>query len=134
MKSFFLLTAFSAASFFFSCGTHSKAVIEKSVAQFADLECEAIQLRKQRFSLADEIRYTEDTLQRAPNETATAELRQKLALLNTQKLQLTNDSRAMAERIKEHIDSLMASVLKTGEEKEAFNTELTKVLKQKNCL
>lgn len=134
MKSFFLLTAFSTVGFCFSCGTHSKAVIENSVAQFADLECEAIQLRKQRFSLADEIRYTEDTLQRATNETATAQLRQKLVLLNTQKLQLTNDSRAMAERIKEHIDSLMESVLKTGEEKEAFNIELTKVLKQKNCL
>ena len=63
--------------FTFSCQKH-KSDIKDLVNQFADLECRAIALREQRFDLANQMRFTQDTLLLTTGKGDTTRLKVKL--------------------------------------------------------
>ena len=122
------------AGIFASCSEVKKHDMSKTVSDFATLECEAVKLREQRFELANNIRFTEDTLMHPVDKNDTARLSKKLAELKSGKETLLNQSRAMAERIKQQMDSLMHNELKTSEDRKQFNRQLDEELKKRGCV
>lgn len=103
--------------------------------RFSALECRAIAIREKRFALADEIRFTEDTLLLQENKkTDTKQLKLKLAALNENKAVLLQQSLALADTIKKNLAELMNDSLKNESDKTAFNNELNDILLKKGCI
>jgi len=97
------------------------------------MECRAITLREQRFALANEIRFTQDTLIRANGNVDTARLQSKLGRLNMEKERMTQQSLQLADSIKQTLDSLMSHYLTQQQDKEQFNQLLNAKLKDMHC-
>ena len=107
--------------------------LEKIASDFAPMECRAITLREQRFALANEIRFTQDTLIRANGNVDTARLQSKLGRLNMEKERMTQQSLQLADSIKQTLDSLMSHYLTQQQDKEQFNQLLNAKLKDMHC-
>ena len=124
-------------NFLFSCtGTTSESrepSLEAIVNDFAPLECRAVALREQRFALANQIRFTEDTLRSIADKKDTLRLHAILADLNDRRTTTTQQSLQLADSIKHTLDSLMNNYLTTAEEKEKFNEMLHATLKSMHC-
>lgn len=116
-----------------SCNT-SKPDLNKMVNDFADLECRAILLREQRFALANQIRFTEDTLLQTKNAADTVRLRSNLATFAGQRETLTQHSLALSDTIRIVLDSLMQKHLPEKDDKEKFNEMLNSTLKDRGCV
>jgi len=124
-----LLTAVVIAS----CSPN-KPDINKMANEFSDIECRAMALREKRFALANQIRFTQDTLLHTSNKTDTTRLKTKLQVLNSEKENILKTSLSLADSIKHRLDSLMENHLATPEDKAKFNELLKAALQKRGCV
>lgn len=111
------------------------AVDIKTLAEdFATLECKAVQLRKDRFALADVMRFSEDTLIMSKDDSITQRrINTRLKVCEEQKKILVKNSLDLADTIRVRLDSLMKNELASVEKRKLFDAELEKVLKERGC-
>lgn len=108
--------------------------IDKMADDFAGIECRAVALREKRFALANEIRFTQDTLLNKQHITDTSRLKIKLERLNQAKETILQTSLALADSIHKQLDSLMQHHLTDATLKSKFNTALNNTLQKRNCV
>ena len=120
---------------FAACNADRKKTdIKKLANDFAGTECRAMQLREKRFALANEIRFTQDTILHFAHTGDTTRLNQKLQQLNNEKEHLLQTSRALGDSLKTVLDNLQQTHLADTASKRIFNEELASILKRKGCL
>lgn len=108
---------------------------ETIVTDFADLECRAIELRKQRYQLADDMRFADDTLiADTSGEETKARMKEKLMKLDAGKDDLVGHGLALADTIQKTLDSLIAGPLKKIEDRKEFDKLLEAELRERGCL
>lgn len=112
---------------------HSTPDVQQHVVTFATMECEAIRLRKERFLLADQIRFTQDSLALTKKESERAKLKNKLVDFDQKKALLVEQSVNLADSIKTTLRNLFSQELKAKENKEAFNGLLQDELRKRGC-
>ena len=133
MKNFKQLVCTVIVLITFSCRQH-KTDIKELVEQFADLECRAISLREKRFALANQIRFTQDTLLQKTGKADTSTLKLKLDYYNNDKAVTLQHSLALADSIRSRLNDIMKNQLTNEADKTAFNDLLNKTLQQKGCV
>lgn len=107
----------------------------KIVTDFAILECRAIELRKERFALADSIRSTEDNLLLAKGDSvAVRQLRSHLERYDNLKDELVKSSLELAEHIEMQLDSFMKHEFKTAPQRKHFDDALKTELRRRACI
>ncbi|MPR34308.1 hypothetical protein [Salmonirosea aquatica] len=107
---------------FVFAGCDKSKVQEQDVALMADLECQARQLKEERFQAANEFRLRGDSLMKA-NRTLTE--KQKIEE-DSLKESLTRRTGELATRLTYVMDSLFDVRYKTVEQREAFDQALAK--------
>ncbi len=122
MKKNWLLIALTIS--FLGCNENS--VRDEDVALMADLECQARQLKEQRFQVANELRLRGDSLMKA-----------NVALTEVQKAEedslkqiLTVQTSELATRVTYVMDSLFDAHYKTIEQREAFDEAVAKKVEE----
>lgn len=119
----------------FSCKNartgNSAGLDTTAINQLAGRVCRAIQIRKQRFSLANSIRFTQDTLATAITPTEHRRLQTRLDDYLKQKTVLFRESVTLADTIHRQMDSIVPYTDKAKEK--AFNARLNSLLAQKGC-
>ncbi len=103
------------------------------VNHLANLECTAISLREQRFHIADQIRFTQDTLQHSNNKEDSVRLLSKLQHLNEEKEKVLQQTQSVANMITVKIDSLRQHVLINSNKRKLFNAALDSALSKRGC-
>ncbi|MCW3112305.1 MAG: hypothetical protein JWR18_701 [Segetibacter sp.] len=116
-----------------SCGEH-KPNIKELVDNFVDLECRAITLREKRFELANQMRFTQDTLLQTSNKADTSRLKSKLEAFNKEKEVTLQQSLSLADSIRIRLNDMMKNELSNETDKTTFNETLNKTLVEKGCL
>ncbi len=118
-----------------SCSsTNEKESLVDPVEWMADLHCEAVELRKARFELADRMRFIQDTIMLPQtSDSLKSVLQNKLDALEPYKDSVVTRSLDLAKVIKFKLDSLIENELAKGEERKAFDERLTAVLKERGC-
>jgi len=114
----------------FSCHTLKKDY-QKSLNFLAVKTCKAITIRKQRFALADEIRFIQDTLATTKNSHKSVILKDKLSRLLKYKDKIIQQSLLLADTIRVKLDSMNSFYDKA--EMKHFNSSLDSILTKKNC-
>ncbi len=109
-----------ASGLIFGCQTN--AVRDEDVALLADLECQARQLKEQRFQVANELRLRGDSLMKANILLTDAQRKEEDSLKQT----LTVQTGKLATRLTFVMDSLFEAHYKTIEQREAFDLALAK--------
>ena len=99
----------------------------------ADIECKAIALRKQRFALADKIRFTQDTILKHTSVTDSARLELNLLFYNKEKEKLVSESLLLADTIRSRLDSLRIFIFKNSDDKNQFDQKLKEALAERGC-
>lgn len=130
------LTLFSIAIIvvsLFSCQSH-KPDLKTAVDKFADLECRAMHLREKRFALANDIRFTQDTLLHSTDNADTTRLKLQIETFNKQKDVLLKQSLSLADTIHNELNDLMKNKLTNQSEKAGFDSMLNHTLQQRGCL
>jgi hypothetical protein len=119
-----------------SCKTDKKEEndVKAIVARFAELECRAVSLREKRFELANQMRFTQDTLMRTPAPQEASRLKLKLEAFNKDKEALVAQSLALADSIKNSLGDLMKNNFKTEQDKRVFDDMLNKTLIERGCV
>jgi hypothetical protein len=133
MKKLQLLLLLTALLTAFSCKdekTHVKVLVNK----FADLECRAMMLREQRFELANQLRFTQDTLMQRSKQADTTRLQSRLIAFNQQKEAMLKHSLLLADSIHASLNDLMKNQLASKSQKQAFNEMLNETLLQRGCI
>lgn len=110
---------------------NKQAVLQKKAYEFASLECKAIKLREKRFALANEIRFTTDSIRQFSKATDTSQLHRKLELYNKNKETMLQQSLAVAQTIQHELSSLMKNELSDKNDRAYFNALLNKALIEK---
>lgn len=113
---------------------NEKTDIKALVDEFANLECRAMTLREQRFELANQLRFTQDSLLLKGNKADTIGLNLKLATLNKQKEAMLKQSLSLADSIRTTLTGLMKNQLVTENDKQTFNEMLNKTLVERGCI
>ncbi len=116
----------------YSCG--EKHTMAEEASRLAERECRAMALREQRFTLANQIRFTQDTMLKAPPGTDTMPYSEKLRFYNSEKERLTNESRLLADTIRQQLDSLQKTIINNPQEQKQFDQLLETNLQQRNCV
>jgi hypothetical protein len=129
-RSFFIIMTLSVI--FLACKQTKQDDLLTIANQFADRECKAIHFREERFQLANNIRFTEDTL-RQTKSADSSRLKQKLQQLNNEKQTILQKSLLLADTIHKQLDGLMANELKDKNRKEKFNALLNAELEKRGC-
>lgn len=121
--------------FLSACGSkEEKEAVIDPVEWMADLHCEAVELRKARFELADEMRFIQDTIMLPEtSDSLKMKLQAKLDKLEPYKDSVVTRSLDLAKVIKFKLDSLIENELEFGEERKAFDERLTARLKERGC-
>lgn len=105
-----------------------------SVLLMADLHCEAVSLRKARFELADEIRFSEDSLmQLSADDSLRTPLEEKLKSLEPYKDSIVSRSLELSKIIKSTLDSLIEIEFKQAQDRSAFDAALAAELSKRGC-
>ena len=130
-----IIAAALAAVVLNSCSsTNEKESAVDPVEWMADLHCEAVELRKARFELADRMRFIQDTIMLPQtSDSLKSVLQSKLDALEPYKDSVVTRSLDLAKVIKFKLDSLIENELAKGEERKAFDERLTAVLKERGC-
>lgn len=115
------------------CCRNEKTNIKVLADEFANLECRAMELREQRFELANQLRFTHDTLLQKPGGD-TISLNLKLATLDKQKEAMLKQSLSLADSIHTTLTALMKNHLTNENDKRAFNKMLNKTLLERGCI
>ena len=127
-----ILSLLILAVFFFIC-CHQPDLLTGKAELMADLECKAITLREQRFTLANQIRFTQDTLLKPVSTQDSSRLEQKLFYLNSQKELLTNHSLLLADTIHNQLDSLRKFFFKKESDRTNFDQKLNELIAKRGC-
>lgn len=104
----------------------------KSVKLLSDRTCKAIDLRQQRFAIANKMRFTQDTLSAQKGKGDTVYLHNQLIKYRKQKDSLLKASLALADTIHRQLDSLLPYTDKAAQKR--FSITLDSILKAKGCL
>lgn len=96
----------------------------ESLEDLASLHCRAIELRKNRFALADSIRSASDSMMRLTDENMElkAELETRMDAFEKRKEILAEESQSLADTIREHLNRSTRQM--SPEEKRSFNDSL----------
>lgn len=114
----------------YSC-QRAKPDIKGIADNFADMECRAISLREKRFELANQIRFTQDSVL---HNSDSVKLKIKLAVFDQEKEGLLKQSQSLADSIRLKLNDLMKNQLKNEHDKAAFNQMLNEILLKRGCL
>ena len=109
---------------FFGC--QSNSVKDEDVALMTDLECQARQLKEQRFRVANEIRLRGDSLMKANIPLTEAQKAEEDSLKQT----LTVQTSALAKRLTFVMDSLFDAHYQTLAQRDAFDQALAKKVEE----
>lgn len=107
-------------------GCTNNSVRDEDVAILANLECQARQLKEQRFQVANEIRLRGDSLMKANIPLTEAQKMEEDSLKQT----LTVQTGELATRLTFVMDSLFEAHYKTIEQREAFDKALAKKVEE----
>ncbi len=108
-----------------SCEKNNRGQFEKDVQLMANLECEARQLKEERFNAANDIRFMEDSLAKHHLPLSPAQSQH----IDSVKTAYTLQTGQLAEKITKTLDSLLAVSYKTTEQRKAFDAAIeTKLL------
>lgn len=105
---------------FFGCA--NDVVRDEDVALLANLECQARQLKEQRFQVANELRLRGDSLMKANIPLTEAQRMEEDSLKQT----LTVQTGTLATRLTFVMDSLFEAHYQTIEQRESFDKALAK--------
>lgn len=109
-----------------SCEKKADAPFEKDVQLMANLECEARQLKEERFNAANDIRFMEDSLAKHHLPLSPAQSQH----IDSVKTVYTLRTGQLAEKITKTMDSLFAVSYKTTEQRQAFDVATEKKLQE----
>jgi len=98
----------------------------------ADLTCRAINIRQQRFALANKIRFTQDTLEHPKDKADSIRLATALNDYMIQKPILLKESLSLADGIRKQLDLQVPYTDKVAEQK--FNAKLDSLLRARGCV
>ena len=107
-------------------GCNQDAVRDEDVALLADLECQARQLKEQRFRVSNEMRLRGDSLMKANIPLTEAQRMEEDSL----KQALTVQTGELATRLTFVMDSLFETNYKTVEQREVFDKALEKKVEE----
>jgi len=114
------VVVFVVGSILIRCADKEDAVRDQDVALMADLECQARQLKEERFRAANELRLRGDSLMKANIQLTASQKREEDSL----KQSLTQRTGELATRLTFVMDSLFEQQYKTVEQREAFDKAL----------
>ncbi len=114
-------------------GCSNKQSIDGAINDIANIECRAMQLRNQRFKLADEIRFTQDTVIQLQQSGDTLLLHDRLIKMYQQKELLHTQSSQLADSIKVQMDVITTTFLSDKNMELDFNRKLDSILAIKGC-
>ena len=114
-------------------GCSNKPSTDSIIDDFANIECRAMQLKNQRFKLADEIRFTQDTIVQLQQSGDTLALHERLIKMYEQKELLHTKSSQLADSIKVKMDVIAATFLSDKNKELDFNRTLDSILTLKSC-
>ncbi len=100
---------------------------------FASLEYRAVNLRNKRFLLADQIRFTQDSLLKKTADSDTVILIKRIEILNEEKQLLLSKSILLADSIKLQMDKIRANYLTDKNKEMEFNKLLQTALNNLGC-
>ena len=107
-------------------------VVSEKAIRMADLECRAIALRKERFILADSIRFTQDTLLHTKTRDS-VRLNNKLRNFSDQKEKILQRSLILADTIHMALDSARKYVFKTTDDRKHFDEKVKAMIQKNGC-
>ncbi len=116
---------------FFSCNQSSK--LDEKVNYIANLECRAVAMREQRFALANELRFAQDTLLIAKSSSDSQRLTKNIQIFTKEKGNLLKQSLQLADSIHLQLDSLRKFVFTDKNDKKQFEEKLEKELQKRGC-
>ncbi len=115
-----------------SCNNKPASQLDKSrLEQLAVRSCRAKTIRKQRFILADKIRFTQDSLAKTKNAADAKRFQSKLTDYLKQKSVLLKASLSLADTIRMQMDSLVPYTDKAAQKR--FTASFDSILKAKGC-
>lgn len=108
------------------CSSHGNGKVDRAVEGMLPLEARAIDLREERFALANRIRFTQDTLGQTGSDSA--RLQRTLTELTARRDSLLSTSLRLADTLRRRLDSLMSHDLTERDERERFSRKLNEAL------
>lgn len=135
MRAFAICALITVATSVVSCnGGSDKSQSEaKGVILLADLHCEAVQLRKARFELADRMRFIQDTIMANVDTNIIAGLNGKLKKLEPYKDSIVGRSLELSKVISAKLDSVLIAEFSEEGGHDRFDSLLTAELKRRGC-
>lgn len=127
MKIFLLLLVLTTVSCY-----RKPADDHKKMELLANRTCRAISIRQQRFALANQMRFAQDTLFKTKNKNDSARLKKELEKFSKQKNILLKESLALADTIRRQLDTIMPFTDKPAQKR--FTAELDSLLAKKGCM
>lgn len=113
-------------TFLVNFGCQNEAAQDGDVALMANLECQARQLKEQRFRVANQLRLRDDSLMTAKVSRTVAQIAEADSLKET----LTRQTSALATRLTTALDSLFETQYKTKESREAFDRAMAQKVRE----
>ncbi len=132
MKQLLLIVAVLVSCFFVSCNRKSK--LDDKVTYIANLECRAMVMREQRFALANQLRFAQDTLSTTKYSSDSQRLSNEIQTFSQEKNSLLQHSLQLADSIHLQLDSLRKFVFTEKNDKKQFEQKLNEALRRKGCL
>ncbi len=108
------------------CQKNDKEQLDKDAKLMATLECEARQLKEERFKAANEMRFMEDSLAKYKIPLTAIQSQQMDSVKNVYTLR----TGALADKITKTMDSLFATSYQTAEQRQAFDVATEKMLQE----
>lgn len=127
------LLAFVVFLFFYLTSCHRQNVMDEKANYIAGLECRAVLLREQRFALANQLRFAQDTLLQKKGSYDTIRLVQKIESFKKTKVRLLQESLQLADTIHLALDSIRKFAFTGNDDKRFFDLKLQEALRKRGC-
>ena len=114
------------------CHKPNAAVNEHGIELLASRSFRAINLRQQRYDLADKMRFAQEAMGGKANQNVKDSINRDLQIYSQQKARLLKESLALADTIRLQADSLMLYTNKTTQK--IFKHKLDSIIRQKSNL
>jgi len=105
---------------------NDKEQLDKDAKLMAALECEARQLKEERFKIANDIRFMEDSLMKHHIPLTTSQIQE----IDSIKTVLTIRTGKLADKITKTMDSLFIASYQTPEQRQTFDAATEKMLQE----
>ncbi len=115
-----------------ACSNEKKA-LPGIVDDLANIECRAFSLRNQRFSLANNIRFSQDSLSQLHTAKDSAAWEETFNKMNKEKDSLLAASLKLADSVKLQLDFIMLHYLTDKQKEKEFNRLLDEALIKRGC-